>query len=422
MAAPKLQLVIEGIGNVVQRYYAEPLRTIKKQYRGDVSITFVDDSRHWSAEEKKDKYGPFVKRLKGWARFIDKHSQRGEYDALRPDVVFIATPDVTHVELARSWLSPPNRCGQIFIEKPLSADLGEARDLLFQLKWNDPKCRALDHYCARALPITEEMQLDNIRRRLGGRIKSFTFYFLENGSGPPHGGPIENEFRVKALKNGLILDLMPHVLGVLSYFGAIQLLRAIGLKAGRYTYVGPKGGVRKAGIKNETFAHVRFVFPSYNTRELQFIKGDAYIGKGVGSVERLGMKGEVKLLELEGVNGRTFRFDFRKEGDWSSTAYLIYRNGKRQKLCDLYSRPYMAIIDRVVRQRLKDPQLQLKYDLPIETAKSVLQSIEEMRHPLKRRTAPLPTYHIGRGGDEAPDLYDILDGLEAIQPFQDIVL
>jgi predicted dehydrogenase len=342
-------------------------------------------------------------------------------------VVFIATPDFTHVELAMHWLQPTDRCGQIFIEKPLDSDLDSAKDLLLVIKQNDPKVRTLDHYRARVLPVTTPLQRKHMLKDLGGRIVGFTFYFLEDGSGPPRIGPIENEGRARSLANGLILDMMPHVPAILSYFGLVETIRVTGLKAGRYTYT-PKAGAKKvAAIKNETFAHVRFTFFDHRLSAPP-MQCDAYVGKGIRGVRGLNMKGNVKLLEIHGQNSNRYRLDLRTSGrHHASSAMLIRKNGQVEELTDLIHSPYEALIRRVVRHELDDPEASLRFDLPVETAISILLSIEQMRHPLKERKKPLPkyykrkplpTYHIGRGGEEAPYLEDVLELLEPIIPFE----
>lgn len=426
-----LRIVIEGIGDVVQTYYVGQLKKSKEDKRQDILITFVDDSRFWKKDpELTIKFKRFKKELIGWADYIDKSTDKGrkKYENLRADVVFISTPDFTHVELAMSWLQPASRCGRIFIEKPLDSDLQRSMDLLLAIKQNDQKVRTLDHYRARVLPVTTPLMRDHMLKDLGGRISGFSFYFLENGSGPPRIGPIENELRVRSVSNGLILDMMPHVPAILSYFGLVETIRVAGLKAGRYTYIAEDGKKRIAAIKKETFAHVRFRLFDHRLSAPP-MQCDAYIGKGIRGVKSLGLEGNVKLLDIHGANGALYRLDLRTTGrNNASTALLINKNGEVKELTDLIHNPYEALIRRVVRHELDDPEAPLRFDLPIETAVSILLAIDQMRHPLKDREKPwpsyydkraIPTYHIGKGGRDAPYLEDVLETLDEIISFEE---
>jgi hypothetical protein len=420
----KLRIVVEGIGNVVQKSYAPSLRTAKEQRRGDLSITFVDKSEYWrSDEDQRPLFENFVSSLSNWADYIDKSTdnekEKDKYKNLRANVVFIATPDRFHVETALDWLSPPGRCDQIFIEKPLDSSIDKARDLLLKLNEDDQKVRALDHYRARALPIIgSHAKIRTILKYLGGAISNFNFYFTEDLSGPPSVGPLENEGR-NSLASGLIMDLMPHVPAILGSFGWIETLRLTGLRVGRYTFIDNNGQLKEAKIKNETFAHVGFSF-FHHELGLPSIKGNAYVGKGIRGSTKLGIEGSVKLLELRGRNSKRVRLDFRSSGEGASTAMLIDKKGHVDHLDDMFHDAYAVLLRRVIRQRLDDPNHVLRFDLPIESAKSILIALDEMRHPLKRMTESFPTYHIKKSNDDtsgAPFLEEVVNRLEPIMPF-----
>jgi predicted dehydrogenase len=412
------EFVIEGVGDVVQRYYAPSLKALKEKNK--IEITFVDQSKYWTDDpdqQLRKKHEEFINMLGSWgAKYLDKSTPDGNkaYENLTADVVFIATPDYTHVDLTLPWLEAPSRSGRIFIEKPLDSDLAKARDLLSKIKMWDPKIRVLDHYMARAHPLHDPMVLKAIYGELGGRITSFSFYLLENRSGPPRVGPLENDSRVKATRAGLILDLMPHIPAILSMFGVVETIRVSGMRVGQYTGVDGDPSKRSL-IDNETFAHVRFGFLSH--RPGHFIRGNAYIGKGIRGSKALGIEGEVKLLELEGANGRKLRCDLRSSGNGSSKAWSISKDGKKKLACDLTPEPYDLLIRDAVRS-LEDPSHVSQLSLPVETAKSVLSTLEEMRwaiRPLKKEA--LPTYALGTGGDQAPYLEDVVAMLPPILPF-----
>ena len=65
---------------------------------------------------------------------------------------------------------------------------------------------------------------------------------------------------------------------------------------------------------------------------------DAYIGKGIRGVRDLGLEGNVKLLDIHGVNGAVYRLDLRTSGPSNaSTALLIKKNGGVKELMDFRS-------------------------------------------------------------------------------------
>jgi predicted dehydrogenase len=409
-----LTIVVEGIGQVVQRHYAPPLKAIKEKRPDEVNVIFCDESSCWKNAttddelDRKTQFEKFISSLSGWADYIDKTTARERYDALSANVVLIATPDDTHTKIALDWLRACDRCDQIFIEKPLDSDVDRARDFLLQLNEDDPKVRALDHYRARVLPVVHPLQRKAMVRNLGGGIKRFAFYFTEDGSGPPRGGPLENELR-DSLKNGLIMDLMPHIPAILSYFGIMETIRLTGLRAARYTYEF-NGEIREAKIQTETFAHIGFSFMGREPLAPKTIHGDAYLGKGIKGSRRLERQGNLKLLVLEGVNSKQYHFDFV-----SGKVVEIGKRNKRTPFGEMYHDPYAALIRRIVRQKLDDQSEPLIFDLPVESAKNILVSIDEMRHPLKNRTEPLPLYHITAEG--APYLEDVVEAVEPIVKF-----
>ncbi len=98
MAKP-LIIVIEGIGDVVQKYYLEPLRREKKNRKKDVQVVFADNARYWRNVRKLSvKMKRCVSDITKWATYIDKSTPEGRrhYRKLVADIVLIATPEYTH--------------------------------------------------------------------------------------------------------------------------------------------------------------------------------------------------------------------------------------------------------------------------------------------------------------------------------------
>jgi predicted dehydrogenase len=410
--ADPLRLVIEGVGDVIKNYYEPALKALKSRYQGqrEIEVTFADKSEFWRDEpDLAAKMRGIIDSVKSWgAGYLDKSDpgDQVEYAKLEADVVIIATPDVAHVEVAEEWLKRPARPEQIFIEKPLADSVNAARRLLGQVEPYHHGVLAFDHYRARLLPTWEQMNV--LLGFLGKGPHKFTFYFLEDHSGDDEdylngnrhatrNGPIENEQRVKALRHGIILDLMPHVIALLAHFGRVETLRVRRVRAGQY--VGVDGAPdQRTEIEKETFAEVGFVCAGYGGK---LIEGKVYVGKGVRGVKSLGASydHDVKVLELEAANGNKAHFNLRKKGQGAGRAYLIDQNGKTQVELPLYVDPYATFLEKVADGSYLGEQLALN----VEHGKRMLELLEDMRYPIPDKHH-IPTYPSGMSGIR-PALY-----------------
>jgi predicted dehydrogenase len=398
MDAPqeKLTIVVEGIGDVVQRNYAPALKLEKERYGDRLEITFVDFGKDRTPEAAQ-RYQKFIDALTGWAIYINKATAEGEeaYKKLQPDVVFLATPDRTHVELALKWIEGENDCKHLFVEKPLDADLNRARALAYYVEDTPIDVHALDHYLARFIPVSFPSAMKTILTELGGAIKHLNFYLLEDHSAP-YLGPIEKEGRSGSLQHGLILDLFPHALAILGYFGSVSTVEVTGLKVGRYTYEDENGAVQPTSIPRETFGHVSFRFIGRAGRP---ISADAYVGKGISGSAASGMPGgDVKLLELVGKNGRKCVFDLRNTSKGGKgTITMVHRDGTSEIINELLDEPYAVLINRTVDKYLKSPEKDLRFSLTIDQAKNILTCIEEIMSLVslfEKTGTAMPTYRI----------------------------
>ncbi|MFL6256776.1 MAG: Gfo/Idh/MocA family oxidoreductase [Pyrinomonadaceae bacterium] len=324
-------LVIEGIGDITSRAVAFAAQKLKVDIP-DLRVIFTDQSKSWTDRHTVRDRKRTIKLIEKWgAEFLDKSKRRHlkKYEALldaEVEAVLIETPDRTHIKLAQYWLK--GNCKWIFIEKPLTTHLAldEALEWVELLELN-PKDKArvlvFDHYRGRVHSHFKYAEQMGNLLSIMGRLKSFRFYFLEDHSGTDEeflnkqkargrkfknrNGPIENEGRVDALRYGLILDLMPHVLSVLEYFGDPETIEVLSVRPGIYTGVDFKPGA-KAEINSETFAAIEFEFEDNAERP---IRGEAYVGKGIfGSESFPEMNGNVKVLEIEGEYGEKLVFDF----------------------------------------------------------------------------------------------------------------
>jgi len=334
--------------------------------------------------------------------------------------VIIATPDRTHVEVTKTWLQHPREPKAIFIEKPLDVSREAAFDLLGEVDPFDNRVLAFDHYRARMLSDLEQKR--HVIRFLGGGISKFIFYLLEDHSGSDAAfrakmqkgtsqrqGPIENEQRVKTLNEGVILDLMPHVVSILAHFGPPALLRVTAVRAGQY--VGVDGSdAKRTEIANETFAEVHFICPDHRKN---VIEGTVYLGKGIRGSKDLNLKyqnnydRDTKLLEVEGLNDNRILFDLRSAGAGASRAQFVHREDGVVEEVLLNVDPYLAFFKKIAdRTYLRD-----ELALNVEVGKNVLDVIYNMRLPVVMHERPLSTYPCGiENKRESPYLEDLIKG------------
>jgi GFO/IDH/MocA oxidoreductase family protein len=401
-----LKIVVEGVGDVIKNYYDPAFRAVINRLDGkrEFDVTFVDKSEYWRHDPNSTiKMDGIIASVREWGgKYLDKSDSADvrQYKALEPDVVIIATPDFTHVDVADEWLSRHLRPEQIFIEKPLTDSLNGARFLLGLAGPDNNGILAFDHYRARLLPSDDQRHI--LLGFLGKGLRRLSFYFLEDHSGSDESyvnshpeavrnGPIENEQRVRTLSQGLILDGMPHVIALLAHFCRVETLLVTRVRAGQYVGVddSPK---KRTGIKKETFADVGFICKDYGNNP---VEGTVYVGKGVRGVKALGSGYDynTKLFDIEGLNGNTARFDLRSSGNGSSTGYLLDSLGNTVFEFQLNRRPYETFLEKLADGDYLDQRLALN----IELGKRILEVLEDMKYPIPMKRQ-IPTYPSGMKG------------------------
>lgn len=209
--------------------------------------------------------------------FINKQAS-SEYDNIKNvDFVFIVAPHVVHCKIAQHWLEKGrlNRDGEIFIEKPLDSSVDNIKDLKeYSIKTGAGLDRIIliDHYILKASSFIENLKK---KKKEYGEIKKMRVHILESS-------PMV-ESRKETLKEGLILDIFPHVLAVCTaiirvYREGFTLddnhVEIVEVQTGRY---------RGAPIETETFAKLLV--------KINDIVVESYIGKGVGSESK-------KMIEI----------------------------------------------------------------------------------------------------------------------------
>jgi len=325
-------VLVEGVGDWVTKTYRNLLRRKAVALRDarspgkQLKVYYADDPRwrakapNWKGEppdwanpakwdDHNTSFNPRLTRLQKWEKYLDKSNESafGFYKVLRPDVVFVVTPDVTHSTIAQWWLG---KTPVVFIEKPFDSHIDNVHDLLRargrgpslrSLRWPfDTKIFGLDHYQYYALPLVEAY--DEIEKHLDGALAEAIFYMTEDRA-------IEAG-RDRSLQHGLTLDLLPHLLALLTYFGDIQTIDEIQvIEAGRYQPLDAVDEITHAkediseSFHSETSSRLQFTFQDYSESGHR-VRCTAVVGKGFSR--------EVKYLELIGRNGKSVRIDLNK--------------------------------------------------------------------------------------------------------------
>lgn len=419
------EVVVEGTGDVVRRYYAEKLEKFTQEY--GLHVTFIDNS---SFGQDDSEYRKKIEKIKQdklhWADHFDKASldYQQKIGSLHPDVVFVCTPSSTHCDVAREWiLREKEKRPLIFIEKPLDTNLEKARMLLGYCGYQDERIFVFDHYRARwprQLSVYDALKEQFAITGKKKWLKSFEFYFLEDHSSNdeeylksnPYArkekhGPIEIENRVKDTNDGLILDMMPHALAFLNRFAILGTVRPTHVMAGQYT--GVDGDLSKrTEIAKETLAVAKFRFKDiYHARDAE---GTVYLGKGVGGVRALNIKGEVKLAKLVGENGAEARFNFKPKSEKSELVLETESGpGPTYPLQD----PYDFFLRSVIEGKFS--KAKQKVGIYLEDAKRMLEIMEDTRYPISSKDM-IPTYPLGSIGGQTPFLEDAISKLRFVFP------
>jgi predicted dehydrogenase len=298
-----IEIVVEGAGEWVTDAYRPVFTSLNSRLTmlsKRLSVYYADDSRWKKAPE-------WTRTLFEHEIYLDKADPHdlALYYNLTPDIVFIVTPDFTHSELAGEWT---NRNGQlVFVEKPFDSQARNVDALLKALGRNrGTTVLGLDHYQFRAHGLRDI--LPNVVEHVGGALAKIEFYMTETQ-------PLEFR-RARTLQYGLTLDMLPHMLAMLTVFGDVKSIDDIQvLDAGRY---GPEFKAKDsekidgrdveiwkdvpAYFQRETYSKVRFTFEDYSGNHFR-VPCTAVVGKG--------FKSDVKYFQVTGRNGNSVRVEFR---------------------------------------------------------------------------------------------------------------
>lgn len=298
-----LVVVVEGAGDWVDQAYRNHFTKLGGD--GRLAVFYADDTRWKSRRPQWAGDSQTSNTMQSWEVYLDKEDEGHflRYRLLRPDVVFVVTPDFTHSAIAKYWLG---KTPTVFMEKPFDSEIKNVEALQIGLSHErTTEVRGLDHYKHYASPLVDmKQEIDDL---LGVALARVEFYLTEDRA-------IEPE-RTRTLQYGLTLDLLPHLIALLTFFGDINSIdELVVLEASQYEPL-------DVPFRNETATRIRFTFQDYSGNGFR-VPCTAVVGKGFSQ--------EIKYLEVTGRSSHAVRIDFRKHPDsdpapgypWNSIFFL----------------------------------------------------------------------------------------------------
>lgn len=322
-----LLILVQGVGDWVEKAYRPTFELVAGNQDDRIKVFYIDDTS-WKGARPS-----WAQELEPWETYLDKSVSKDlaiYHNVLsRADAVFVVTPDFTHSEIAKECIR--RRAPLVLIEKPFDSHIENVESLMKEIG-SLYRLRAvvgLDHYMFYAVELKNMMA--EIQEHLGGALAAVEFYMAET-KGIERG-------RERTLQHGLTLDMLPHMLGMLSFFGQVETIDDIKIiQAGQYEplYNQDKDGNPHANIsswyRNETYSRVKFTFEDYAGNRVPCL---GVVGKGFSE--------DVKYMEFVGVNGNAVRVDLmgKKPMDYPYDSIFFVSNPEHpSNNADKVSDPY----------------------------------------------------------------------------------
>jgi predicted dehydrogenase len=348
-----LVLVVEGAGDWVEQAYRKAfMKTIAECAGTTLSVFYADDTR-W---KKKPAWA--IEDLQAWETYLDKADPDDyvRYTHLRPDAVFVVTPDALHAATASSWIG---KTPMVFIEKPFDTDIRNVERLRSSIGKRATEIIGLDHYQFYAGPLRS--MRDRLRTIVGDAYHRIDFVLAE-------GQAIEMD-RERSLQHGLTLDLLPHLFALLTFFCDIRTMDEISVpNVWRYDPMEARSrdGKEKRDIelifRNETAAVIDFTIEDKSGNGHR-VPCRAVIGKGFAKT--------AKFLEVTGITGNALRIDLSTDAStrpeaadgypWKSV-FFIRADEKEHGIPDPYDSSRILHLYRDTNQRPIAIELEARYE------------------------------------------------------------
>jgi len=364
---PKIGVTVVGAGDAfINRYWP----TLRKHVSNNKIVLSIADTKGLKAlaadkvsdlrkseepgmnkvadklQEGYDQLGRFLDMDSDKAvQYFDLSTKEGlhRYQTLHlTDFVFVLVPDHIHLQEARKWLP---RATLVFVEKPYASSIREAQE--FETEYEQLQSSAatsggnaivvpFDHYFAKLMPCIKILEGGALRQI--GELLSIDCVLTESRLPEAH--------RIETLRGGLMADLYPHILAVLSVFTDLE---SIGHQ---------KRNVQVATVKanpfpTETYARIESRMRDYDGNSVNV---KATLGKGIGEGEskHLIVKGSTGQLVInftpDRVLGEQPLASWIRGSDTPLTAQAV-NDGK---LCDLYSSGHAEFIEILLQGKYLD--------------------------------------------------------------------
>ncbi len=298
-------------------------------------------------EKIKSQYAEFQQFIKAGkaVQYFNLLGDEGSfrYDQLHTaDIVFVLVPDHVHLLETRKWL---RRAELIFVEKPYASTHQEAEDFAAEYEsiresekfaGDFAAVVPFDHCLAKVFEYMRSETALQLPEHIG-RMQSIDFSFTE--SKPPE------SHRIETLSRGLIADLYPHILSLLSLFANLDAID----QDGRKLSVSRLDG---SGIEKETFARIESYLPTYTSGVVPI---DGMLGKGIGEHDE-------KYMLVRGSKG-SLLFNFARHPSFGEpTIAIVPQEGlnpdivRMNSICTMYTSGHMEFIQQLLSGKyLQEP-------------------------------------------------------------------
>lgn len=307
----------------------------------------------------------------------DPNNDREWYGHLEADVVFVLVPDDVHIKEARQW---NRRATIVLIEKPYNLDLAQAQDFEEELKKLASEksdgaytifC-GLDHFYAKIFEYIWNRHEDEIKEKVG-QITGVEFGICEAGK-------IEL-WRVATLVAGIIYDLLPHVLAMISPLVKLNTIpldsENLEIKVARHADCPP-------GFPLESYAWLKTKALDQKDRDLMI---SGHLGKGVGLQDE-------KYLRLIGEHGSVyFELNPAKEG-----LIQVEKNGTPDRLYRV-KKGHPEIIDSICKGEFLDQPIGA---ITGDEAVQILKVLTSIRSRVEMVKHNIPTHLSGVAANALP--------------------
>lgn len=354
------RVVLEGcLGHWSKKSYVEFLR--KKADENKIKLFAVD-----IRDRRDDEIGLFEDK-----EFVNKKADQVMYNEIKDvDFVFIVAPHEFHFDIAEHWLGGKlKENGKIFIEKPLDSSVARIEKL--QKKYGkkiNERILAVDHYIPKIDALLEKLRSSEDKKESEckyGKIKKIRFNLLESDPIP--------QSRENTLREGVILDMFPHVLAVFTKIMKVYCNKDFTLNVNNLQVIEVKTGKYECSkIEGETFAKIVI-----KTNDIIL---ESCIGKAVGSHDnkKLEIFLEKEIKQEEPILEKYFVIADFVSGNF----FIKNEDGKILGKGALPKEPIKILLNEILGRNISNPD---RYFLSFSEGYEIVKIISKIREKVCRK-------------------------------------